>query len=92
MGGNIGKRGQRRCPSERHSPAQGEQGGEGGRSVVISGSSGGVWEGQDPHHTEAGDDLAGPLSRSGFSGDHSDAWWRMPRMEGTEVLELWGSP
>ena len=92
MGRNIGKRGQKRCPSERHSPARGEQGGEGGRSMVISGSSGRVWEGQDPHHTETRDDLAGPLSRFGFSGNHSDDWWRMPRMEGTVVLESGGAP
>lgn len=67
----MGKRGQRRCPSERHSPARGVQGREGGRSVVILGSSGRVWEGQDPHHTETGDDLAGSLSGFGFSEDHS---------------------
>ena len=67
----MGKGGQRRCPSERHSPARGEHGREGGRSVVISGSSGGVWEEEDPHHTETGDDLARSLSGFGFSGDHS---------------------
>ena len=38
--------------------------------MVILGSSGRVWEGQDPYHTETGDDLAGSLSGFGFSEDH----------------------
>ena len=103
----MNKRGQRRCPSESHSPCRARQGGGKWRSDFRKPRIGVGMTGEEtgePHLTGARTTTTrGPCQGLGMALGNSwvdlgsqettqDAWWRMARREGTGVLELGGNP